>query len=310
MIITITMNASVDKRYGVESLLPGTAMRVSSCRNTAGGKGLNVTRVLRQLGADVLALGVTAGRNGDFIEGELDALGISHDFARAPGESRCCVNVVEESTGRQTEFLEPGPNIGIAVLDDFLARFSEALAEGAVVTASGSLPQGAPSGFYGDLASMAREAGARIIVDSSGAALARALSGRPDLVKPNLEEAGVLLGRRLEGAADAAAAARELIGFGAGSAAVSMGAEGVAYAWPGGLVRAVPPEIQPKNAVGSGDSMVAAFARGWSSGWDAERTVRFAVALSAANALCEETGAFRDSDLEELIPLVELEWMS
>ncbi|MDR1079981.1 MAG: 1-phosphofructokinase [Deltaproteobacteria bacterium] len=306
MIITVTMNTSVDKRYRVETLEPGTVMRVYSCRNTAGGKGLNVTRVLSQLGQEVLALGVTAGRNGDFIEEELTGLGIPHDFARAEGESRCCVNVVEASSGRQTEFLEPGPALDPAALWDFNSRFVRAVTAGDVVTLSGSLPQGVPPGFYGHLASLAKGHGARVIVDSSGASLSASLTGNPDLVKPNLDEAGALLGRRLRGLAEAAWAATELMARGAAAAAVSMGPEGVIYASEEGVIRAKPPRIVPRNAVGCGDSMVAAFAAGMAEGWDAERTVRFAVALSAASALCDDTGAYRESDLEFLLPQVEV----
>ncbi|MDR1039567.1 MAG: 1-phosphofructokinase [Deltaproteobacteria bacterium] len=305
MIITVTMNASVDKRYRVETLEPGTVMRVYSCRNTAGGKGLNVTRVLRQLGAEVLAVGVTGGRNGDFIESELDALGIRHDFARTEGESRCCVNVVEASGGRQTEFLEPGPTVGEGALEDFLARYAAAVHEGAVVAVSGSLPAGVPAGFYGQLANVASQAGAKVIVDSSGAALAASLAGGPHLIKPNMEEAAALLGRSLEGVADAEWAAKELMARGACRVAVSMGAKGVVLAGPRGAMHAKPPRITPRNTVGCGDSMVAAFALGIAYGWSSELMVRYAVALSAASALCDDTGAFNETDLENLLPKVE-----
>ncbi|MDR1038349.1 MAG: 1-phosphofructokinase [Deltaproteobacteria bacterium] len=306
MIITVTMNAAVDKLYRVETLDPGKVMRVYSCRNTAGGKGLNVTRVLKQLDQEVLALGITAGHNGDFIEEELRKLGIRHDFARGVGESRCCVNVVEASSGRQTEFLEPGPSIDDTALWDFNSRFARAVGPGKVVAMSGSLPKGVPPGFYGQLASIARESGAKVIVDSSGGALSASLTGYPDLVKPNVDEAGALLGRRLRGLAEVALAATELMARGAGAAAVSMGAEGVVFASPAGVIRAKPPKIVPRNAVGCGDTMVAGFATGMAEGWDAERTVRFAVALSCASALCEETGAFVDSDLEDLLPRIEV----
>ncbi|MDR1313040.1 MAG: 1-phosphofructokinase family hexose kinase [Deltaproteobacteria bacterium] len=310
MIITVTMNASVDKRYRVDSLEPGTVIRLDSCRNTAGGKGLNVTRVLRQLNCEVLAVGVAAGRNGDFIEEELNALGIRHCFARAKGESRCCVNVVEASSGRQTEFLEPGPTLDPTAIYDFTSRFTMAVESGSIVSLSGSLPQGLPPGFYGRLASMAGGSGARVIVDSSGESLSESLTGSPVLVKPNLEEAGALLGRRLSGLADAAWAATQLMARGAGAVAVSMGADGVVYAGPDGVIRGKPPKITPRNAVGCGDAMVAGFAVGLAEGWDAPRSVRYAVALSAASALCEETGAFRESDLEDMLPRVEMARLS
>ncbi|MDR3155475.1 MAG: 1-phosphofructokinase family hexose kinase [Deltaproteobacteria bacterium] len=307
MITTVTMNASVDKRYSVEMLEPGTVIRVRKCRNTAGGKGLNVTRTLSLLGAEVIAVGIVAGRNGDFIEGELTALGIDHDFSRARGESRCCINVVEDSGGagaRQTEFLEPGPEPDFRSLDDFWARFSRAASRSRVVAASGSLPAGAPSGFYRSLAKAAREAGAKVIVDSSGPSLLEALEGRPDLVKPNLDEAGAVLGTGLQTEMDAAGAAEELIRRGAGAAAVSMGARGVVAAGPEGVFHAAPPQVEPKTVVGCGDAMVAGFALGFDAGWGFARALKFAAALSAASAMCEETGGFRKADLEAVHPQV------
>ncbi|MDR2613023.1 MAG: 1-phosphofructokinase family hexose kinase [Deltaproteobacteria bacterium] len=305
MITTVTLNASVDKRYSLERLEPGTVMRLTSCRETAGGKGLNVARVLKLLGAQVLATGLAGGRNGDFIECELTSLGICHDFVRIRGESRCCVNVIEAETGRQTEFLEPGPPVDGPAVDDFLGRFERAASRSSVVTISGSLPQGIPEGFYATLATLARRAGALSIVDAGGGSLESALRCGPDLVKPNLEEASSLLGRRLESERDAADAASACLDLGARIAVVSMGARGAVVAGPDALLKVSPPRVEARNAVGCGDSMVAGFARGLEGCWGLERSARFAVALSAASAMCEETGGFRAGDLESLLPLVE-----
>jgi tagatose 6-phosphate kinase len=216
------------------------------------------------------------------------------------------VNAIESSTGRQTEFLEPGPPLSPETLEDFLERFGRLAADSSVVCASGSLPRGAPPDLYGILGASARKTGARTIVDAGGESLREALMWGPDLVKPNLEEAGALLGRKLEGQGAAASAALAMMEMGAGRVAVSMGPDGVVFACPEGVIHAIPPSIKPVNTVGCGDSMVAGFAWGLSLGWDSERTVRFAVALSAASAFCEETGDFRDSDLEDLLPLVEI----
>jgi tagatose 6-phosphate kinase len=306
MIITVTMNASVDKRYHVERLVPGSVMRVASCRSTAGGKGLNVARALRRLGAEVTATGIAGGRNGEFILRELEALGIGRDFAPCTGESRCCVNVVEAGTGRQTEFLEPGPTVGRDVLKDFLSRLGRLAERAEAVVVSGSLPSGVPQVFYAHVISLAKASGARVILDVSGPALPAALPAGPDLVKPNLEEAGELLGRRLAAEDDAACAAERLVASGAASAAVSMGPRGVVYASPEGMFLARPPRIVARNAVGCGDCLAAGFAQGIIAGWGAERGLRFAVALSAASAMCEETGGFEEADLEDVLPRVEV----
>jgi tagatose 6-phosphate kinase len=306
MITTVTMNTSVDRRYSLEALEPGTVMRVSSARATAGGKGLNVARVLRILGAEVLATGLAGGRNGEFVESELSAQGIPHEFARTRGETRSCVNAIEAS-GRQTELLEPGPEVTADELEEFLLRFNRAAVRSSVVVLSGSLPRGVPEGIYGRMTDLAKKAGAKVILDASGEYLTLSISAGPDLVKPNMSEAAAVLGRPLSSQEDAVYAARELIAMGAGAAAVSMGSRGVVYVSRDGLaVRARPPKIAAVNAIGCGDSMVAGFAAAIGAGWEPERQAHFAVALSASSALCEETGAFRVRDLDAVLPWIEL----
>src|SRR5512136_1536201 len=108
MILTVTLNVSIDRAYRVDELKPGDVMRVRECICTAGGKGLNVIRVAKIAGADVLATGFTGGHAGAFVREQLDQNGIPNDFVAVKGETRSCINIIEAKTGRQTEFLEPG----------------------------------------------------------------------------------------------------------------------------------------------------------------------------------------------------------
>lgn len=142
MITTVTLNTSVDKLYLVEKLEDYTVMRVKKVSNTAGGKGLNVSKVAYLLGEKVSALGFAGGFNGSYVSSLLEAQGIRAGFTRIQAETRSCINIRELSTGRHTEFLEPGAPVTHAECDEFLSGYRETLPNSQVVTISGSVPAG------------------------------------------------------------------------------------------------------------------------------------------------------------------------
>ena len=137
MILTVTMNPSIDTRYQLDKLIIDDVNRVTP-EKTAGGKGLNVSRVLLQLGDDVLATGLLGGHMGAYMAELMDADGVKNDFVPIAGETRICLNILHE--GNQTELLESGPQIAPAELEAFTAKFAELAAKADVVTLSGSLP--------------------------------------------------------------------------------------------------------------------------------------------------------------------------
>lgn len=196
MILTVTMNPSIDTRYQLDKLIIDDVNRVTP-EKTAGGKGLNVSRVLLQLGDDVLATGLLGGHMGAYMAELMDADGVKNDFVPIAGETRICLNILHE--GNQTELLESGPQIAPAELEAFTAKFAELAAKADVVTLSGSLPRGVDAGYYADLVKIAEEAGAKVLLDTSGASLEAALESdaKPELVKPNLTETNGLLGTSL-----------------------------------------------------------------------------------------------------------------
>ena len=157
MILTVTMNPSVDTRYQLDELIIDDVNRVTP-EKTAGGKGLNVSRVLLQLGDDVLATGLLGGHMGAYMAELMDADGVKNDFVPIAGETRICLNILHE--GNQTELLESGPQIAPAELEAFTAKFAELAAKADVVTLSGSLPRGVDAGYYAELVKIAEEAGA------------------------------------------------------------------------------------------------------------------------------------------------------
>lgn len=193
MILTVTMNPSVDTRYQLDELVIDDVNRVTP-EKTAGGKGLNVARVLGQLGDDVVATGLLGGHMGAYMAELMDANGIKNDFVPIKGETRICLNILH--AGNQTELLESGPTIAPEELDAFTAKFAELASKADVVTISGSLPRGVEADYYAKITGIAENAGAKVLLDTSGASLEAALKSdiKPELVKPNLTEINGLLG--------------------------------------------------------------------------------------------------------------------
>lgn len=159
MITTVTLNASVDKAYYLDcELKSGTVMRVSRCINTAGGKGLNVARVIKLLGEEVMATGLLGGNNGAYLEELLEKDGLENKFVHIDSETRCCVNVLDRTAG-STEFLEPGAEVGKYDVSVFLLRFQELAEKSEVVTLSGSIPKGVEANVYARMIEIAHRYG-------------------------------------------------------------------------------------------------------------------------------------------------------
>ena len=304
MITTVTMNASLDKLYRIERLRDGTVMRVLDVSNTAGGKGLNVAKVAALLGETVTATGFLGGFNGAHVRALLAGTGVEDAFIDGGVETRVCVNVIDGETGSSTEFLEPGLAVAPDRYEAFVERFTGLVARSGAVTISGSLPTGAPEGFYGRLVEIARQAGIPVILDTSGRLLREGVAARPTLVKPNREELAALTGSEQAGEKEIVAAMRGLLTGGLSSIAVSLGAEGCLYACAEGVFRGSVPGVQAVNPVGCGDSMVAAFAVGMARRMPPLETFRLALAVSAASAMDAKTGSFDKALLPTISPRI------
>ncbi len=293
MISTVTLNASIDKAYQLACpLVDGTVMRVETCIDNAGGKGLNAARAAATCGEQVIATGFVGGNNGRLLCELLDADGIEHDFVHVESETRCCVNVLEPN-GRSTEFLEPGRPVG----SEEVARMCEKIAEVAeradVVTFNGSVPAGAGMNIYRELVSVVRAAGKPAILDTSGTLLVNSLEARPTMIKPNTDEIQAILGRKPESIDEIVAAAREVHEkCGIERVVVSLGGDGSVMACEEGVFRGCAPKIDVVNPVGSGDTMVGAFAVAIARGMSVEDQLAYAMSCASANCLSASTGHF------------------
>lgn len=304
MIITLTLNAAVDKAYHISGMVePGTVMRVDTCRNTAGGKGLNVARVVKLCGEEVMPSGLAGGNTGALLEQLAYRDGLTGRFVHVNAETRCCINILDEKNG-STEFLEPGEKVTGQEMERFMDEFEKICTDARVVTMSGSVPRGVRKDIYKELVTKVKGWGKKVILDTSGELLKEGIKAAPDMIKPNQEELGMLLGRPVADMEEVRAAAFELHAKGIPYVAVSLGKDGALLVCDQGIFHGMPPKIKAVNTVGCGDSMVAAFAVAFHRGYPPEESLKYGVAVSAANALSARTGHFEQEELERIYPCV------
>jgi tagatose 6-phosphate kinase len=307
-IVCTALNASIDKRLHLAALIPGQVHRVKQMEATAGGKGLNVARVVHTLGAAAMASGFAGGSNGSWVRGQLDQAGIQHDLVEVAGETRVCLNIVDDSIGISTEVLESGPEILPEEKEAFVRIWRRLCTRGRWLTLSGSLPLGLGDEFYGQLITEANQQGACVLLDTSGSALEKAVRCGPHTVKPNESEFRQWAHADPRDENAVRRVAEQLGRVGVRTVIVSLGSEGCIAATPEGEIwRAVPPAIRAVNPVGSGDAFVAGWAVARSRGSSLPEALRLATAAGTANAMTQGTGCVRLEDVEELIGRIRLE---
>lgn len=302
---TITLNPSIDTAGALPHLVPGEINRFATARSAAGGKGNNVARVLARLGHPVIASGFAGGYAGAFIADSLRASGVTPALLPVAGESRTCLTIVEEATGRVTEIREPGEPVTAADGEAFLATVAERVGPATRVAISGSLPPGLEADYYARLVAVLRAAGKRVVLDTSGEPLRLALANGADAIAPNRDELAELVGPSRdddEAIASAAALARERFVPG-GYVLLTLGSGGAAYVDAERVIRARPPCVEIANPVGAGDAFLA----GWLAGGDdPAEALRFAVAVGTAAAMQPGIGEIDPADVARIVPAVEL----
>ncbi len=306
MVLTVTLNAAIDKRYVVENYQVGEVNRVKECAFVAGGKGLNVSKTARIAGADVLATGFVGGHAGAYIIEAVEKQDVKTDFIQVKGESRSCINIYDSVNKTQTEFLEPGVVVSEEEQRAFYLKFGELIEKCDVVAMSGSVPKGVGTDMYPRLVQMAKTAGKKVIVDTSGALLDEVVKAKPNMIKPNIDEIRLLTGKPISDREELIEAGMELQKSGIERVVISLGADGSLMFVDEGVYQAIVPRIDAVNTVGCGDCMTAGFAIGFEKGMAPEEALRFASATSAASAMREETGYFVKEDMEALFNKIEI----
>jgi 1-phosphofructokinase family hexose kinase len=310
MIITVTLNAAIDKTLAVPNFRLGRRHRAVEQTAMAGGKGVNVARALRALGQPVIATGIAGGPTGTRIVEHLTEEGILNDFVRIREESRTSTAVVDPTSGEQTEINEYGPQVSEQELELFVDKVLY-LAKGAEVCVfAGSLPRGVDPGLYGRLIEDLKRLDVMTVLDSEGEPLRIATRKGPSVVSPNELEAEGLVGHEFSDEEDRRYAVGEMIELGAMESIMTMPAGCLAMLGEGSerrLYRATLDQLEAVSAIGSGDAFLAGFVAARSSDRDVDACLRFAVACGAESTQHFGAGVVERREVERLAPDVRVE---
>ena len=304
--ITITLNPAIDVSYHLEQFAIDKGYRVENGRKTAGGKGLNVSRVLNILGENPVCTGLLGGSNGEWIRTQLDKQRLQDQFLPIQGETRTCLAILDDSAGTQTELLEKGPTIEEKEATAFLSYFTEALDQTKYVIASGSLPAGLPVDFYCQLAQLAKERDVRFVLDTSGEALRKGIEGQPFLIKPNDEELCAYAKQSSLTIDEMIAVAKQLCTNGVGNVLLSLGKDGALLINEHQVIKASIPTVEAINPVGSGDSMLAGMTHALQQGKSLEDALAWACACGTANAMEAQTGFVQLNHVHDLLTKIQI----
>lgn len=304
MIYSVTINPAIDYVIGLPKLELGLVNRLDSAIKLPGGKGINVSRILKELSIPTTAWGFTGGFTGNFINQSLEQLGLGCDFTPIAGDTRINVKLKAED---ETELNAPGPQIADAEIAAFRAKFSK-LQAGDVVVMAGSIPAGLPESFYRDLIPLIHERGAEFVIDTTGQALLDTLPLKPLVVKPNHHELAELFGdAEYDSFQATAAAGRKLLDLGAKHVLISMAGAGALLvtkdkAWHGTV-----PKGNVKNSVGAGDSMLAGFTGTFAQTQDELASFKKAIACGSATAFSTDLAiAAKIAEVEATITIEEI----
>lgn len=306
-VMALSLNPALDLSVRLEQLHPGLLNRAAASHMTPAGKGNNVARALAALGHEITVTGFLGADNTGVFEQGFADWQVQDAFVRVAGETRINIKLAEDA-GRVTDVNAAGMPISPAdwqclqqVIDDQIWRAPDA------VVIAGSLPPGVAPVQLASLIERLRGRGIPVWLDTSGAALAAGLKSGPVAVKPNIEELSEYAGRTLHDEADCIAAAQALHAVGVADLFVSMGADGVLWCTPDGVLRSAPPAVSVVSTVCAGDTLLAGLLHGRLSGWNRERMLRFATALSADAVRRIGVGEASAPDFDALCAQVRIE---
>ncbi|HUA11208.1 MAG TPA: 1-phosphofructokinase family hexose kinase [Solirubrobacteraceae bacterium] len=309
MIITVTLNAAIDKVLTVPSFTIGRRHRTVDQRTTAGGKGVNIARTLKALGQPVIATGFAGGATGTRIVEQLTEESILNDFVRIRDESRTNTAVLDPTTGTQTEINERGPAVSDHEIELFRDKLTYLARGAAIVVFAGSLPREADAELYATLIRDVARSGITTVVDTDGDPLRHAVRAEPDVVSPNLLEAEELVGHEFSGDAEIAAAVGEITALGAHEAIVTLSDGAVARLLVDGQPVQKRARIEPREATatrGSGDAFLAGYVAARYEGRAPDHCLRFGVACGAESTARQGAGPIDAREARRLMGEVAL----
>jgi 1-phosphofructokinase family hexose kinase len=301
MIYTVTLNPAVDRELTVPVIEADVVLRATDVRLDYGGKGFNVSRMLKSLGAESVAVGFVGGKSGEWLRDGLASLDIATDFVWVGGETRTNVSIVPADHSSTVKVNEAGPTITPEDGSALVRRIRELAAPDDWWVFAGSLPPGVPPGFYGELVAIVQSAGGHALLDTSGEPLRLGCAAGAEVVKPNVPEAGRLTGLALNDTPSIVEAARHIRALGVTHVIISLGPDGALLATQDGSWQVHSPRVAVSNPIGAGDSLVGGLVYGLAADLDLVEALRWGVACGAAAASLSGTAVGSRELVESLL---------
>jgi 1-phosphofructokinase family hexose kinase len=301
MIGTVTVNPSIDQHILIDQLTKDDAIRAREIRRDPGGKGINVSRVVKELGGETVAFSVSGGCAGYLLRSLTADHGIPFEAIEVPEETRINVILTDRSDRTQTRISAPGPRMTLAELEQFTAKIVGHEPFPVWWVLGGSLPPGVPADLYARLIGTLQRRGAHCLLDADDEALKLGLQAKPYLIKPNEHELARLMGRSLPDEQAMVSAARQLVNAGILVVAITLGRKGALVVSQEAVLRVTGPEVEVKSKVGAGDSFLAGFVFALAQGQPLESAAKLGTAAGTAAVMHEGTQLCRRADVERLL---------
>jgi 1-phosphofructokinase family hexose kinase len=307
VIVTLTLNPTIDQTLVLDRFVAGDTLRVKSSRFDPGGKGVNVSRVVNELGGESVAMGFAPGGLGRYIEQTLKAQGVECDFVHTKGEARTNITIVDQSRHIHTILSDPGPQTDARFVGQLLTKLRKRLRANDWLVVAGSIPPPLSPDIYAEIITMARENWVHTVLDADGPALVAGVAARPEMVKGNRRELERLLDRHLGDEESTLEAALTLKEMTIRRAVVTRGREGAVAVCDDGSWRSVAPRVRAVSAVGSGDAFLAGVVLSLSGGATMEAALRLGVAAGTACVLTPGTELCHRREVDILQPRVKVQ---
>jgi 1-phosphofructokinase len=306
LILTVTMNPAVDKTIKISDLKVDQVNRVDSIRIDAGGKGINVSKTIKELQGSSIALGIIGGNSGGIIQEYLNNAGIENDLVRIQGETRTNSKIVDVVNKTHTDINEIGPTVTAEDIASLKAKILEHSKKDTIIVLSGSVPMGVADTIYKEIIEEANKLKAKVILDADKDLFAEAVKAGPFMVKPNIDELERAFNRKIADEAALIEVSRSLLEYGIKYVVVSLGGEGSMVISESKIIKARGIKVEVKSTVGAGDSMVGALAIAIERGYNIEDALKLAAATSTASVMCEGSESGKLEDISKLINEIEI----
>ncbi|QAT41347.1 1-phosphofructokinase [Clostridium sp. JN-9] len=307
MVITVNLNPAMDKTITLNGLNVGSVNRVESLRYDIGGKGINVSKVLKNFRVESICTGFLGGIwERSFVE-ELNKRGISNKFISIEGDTRTNTKIVDVLNNTHTDINEPGPEVDSKKMQKFIDEFKILCKKNDIVVLSGGVSPSIPKDIYYKLTIIAKEKGAIVVMDADGELLMEGVKAKPHIIKPNNHELKKLLNIDDTNENEIIGAGQYLLQQGIEKVMISLGDKGAIYITKNGIYKSNSLKVNVKSTVGAGDSMVSAMVYAHIKNYDDADTLRFATACGAATVSLEGTEACTLEQVNELLNDVRIE---